>query len=110
MWSCILTCLGFAGRFLRISSPVLAYLNEAVYPLFILHLTVITVIGYFVVTWDVDLWAKYVFITTMTIAVILAVYHLLIRPFDVMRLLFGVKPRPGRHAAVAPANGQAMEQ
>lgn len=110
VWSCILTCLGFAGRFLRISSPILAYLNEAVYPLFILHLTVITLIGYFVVTWDVNLWVKYVFITTMTIVVILTAYHLLIRPFNFMRLLFGVKRRPGRRTAVAPANGQVIEQ
>lgn len=94
MWSCILTCLGYASRFLRISSPILGYLNEAVYPLFILHLTVITLIGYFAVNWEVNLWIKYVFITTTTIVVILIVYHLLIRPFNFVRLLFGVKPRP----------------
>lgn len=91
VWSCILTCLGFAGRYLRHGSPVLGYLNEAVYPLFILHLTIITVLGYFIVTWNVNLWIKYGVITTGTIVLVLLMYHFLIRPFAWMRLLFGVK-------------------
>lgn len=90
VWSCILTCLGFAGRY-RVGSPILGYLNEAVYPLFILHLTIITVLGYFVVAWDMNLWIKYSVITTGTIVLVLFMYHFLIRPFAIMRLLFGVK-------------------
>jgi glucan biosynthesis protein C len=102
VWTCILTCLGFAGRYLRVSSPMLSYLNEAVYPLFILHLTVITVLGYFVVEWNIDLWPKYLFITTATIVIILAIYHFLIRPYAAMRLAFGVKPKPIDSANAAP--------
>ena len=93
VWSCILTCLGFAGRYLQRPSSVLSYLNEAVYPLFILHLTTITVLSFYIVTWHVSLAAKYFLITTLTIIIILVVYHWLIRPFDKMRLLFGVKPK-----------------
>ena len=95
VWTSILTCLGFAARYLQKFSPVLGYLNEAVYPLFILHLTVITILGYFVVGWQVALWLKYLFVTSTTLVGILAAYHFLIRPFNVMRLLFGVKPKGG---------------
>ena len=94
VWSCILTCLGFAGRYLRHSNPVLLYLNEAVYPLFILHLTTITILGYYIVKWEISLLLKYFLITTLTILMILAFYHFLIRPFNLMRLMFGVKPKP----------------
>ena len=93
VWSCLLTCLGFASHYLRFSNRVLTYLNEAVYPLFILHLTVTIVLSYFVVSWDLNLWAKYLLVTTATIFIILALYHCLIRPWNMMRWLFGVKAR-----------------
>ena len=92
-WCCLLSCLGFAGRYLRFSSPALSYLNEAVYPLFILHLTFIVALGFLVVGLDWGLWQKYFFVTTGTIVLVLACYHFLIRPFNIMRLLFGVKPK-----------------
>ena len=92
-WCCILTCLGFAGRHLRFNSPALAFLSEAVYPLFILHLTIITILGYWVVEQPWALSVKYMAITTGTIVLTLACYRWCIRPFNSMRLLFGVKPK-----------------
>ena len=85
------------------SDMALAYLNEAVYPLFILHLTVIAMLGYFVTPLDLSVAAKYLLITTSTITICLASYHLLIRPFNWMRWLFGVKPKPSHSPATAAA-------
>ncbi len=95
VWSAILCCLGMVGRYCRAHSRVLAYLNEAVYPLFILHLPVIVILGYWVVQWEWGLWQKYLFISGMTGTVVILFYHVAIRPFDAMRYLFGVRPRPG---------------
>jgi len=92
-WCCLLTCLGFAAQHLRFSNRVLVYLNESVYPLFILHLTVIAMLGYVITPFDVSIAAKYMLITTLTIVICLASYHLLIRPFNTMRFLFGVKAK-----------------
>jgi len=102
-WCCILSCLGFAGRHLRFNSPALAFLNEAVYPLFILHLTIITILGYWVVEQPWALSVKYMAITTGTIVLTLASYGWCIRPFNSMRLLFGVKPKA---AVIAPVPNQ----
>ncbi len=93
VWSCLLTCVGYAARYLQRQSVVIEFLNESVYPLFILHLTIMTAIGFFVVQWHVDLWLKYLVITTATFALVLVIFHCLIRPFDAMRFLFGVKPK-----------------
>lgn len=93
VWSCILTCLGFAGHHLNFSTRISSYLNEAVYPLFILHLTIIVILSYFVVEWDTNLWLKYFVITTATIFAVLGIYHVAIRPFNSMRMLFGVKQK-----------------
>jgi len=91
VWCAILTCVGYAGRYLRATTPGLSYLNEAVFPLFILHLTIIEILGFWVVGLDWSLWLKYLVITTLTIVLVLLIYQLLIRPFGFMRLLFGVK-------------------
>ena len=91
VWCAILTCVGYAGRYLRATTPGLSYLNEAVFPLFILHLTIIEILGFWVVGLDWSLWFKYLVITTLTIVLVLLIYQLLIRPFGFMRLLFGVK-------------------
>jgi glucan biosynthesis protein C len=85
---------------LRFSNRALAYLNEAVYPLFILHLSVIAMLGYVVTPLDWSIAAKYLTITTLTIAICLGTYHVAIRPFNVMRLLFGVKAKPSEAIAV----------
>jgi glucan biosynthesis protein C len=99
-WCCLMTCLGYAGQYLRFSNRALAYLNEAVYPLFILHLSVIAMLGYVVTPLDWSIAAKYLTITTLTIAICLGTYHVAIRPFNVMRLLFGVKAKPSEAIAV----------
>ena len=91
VWCAILTCVGYADRYLRATTPGLSYLNEAVFPLFILHLTIIEILGFWVVGLDWSLWLKYLVITTLTIVLVLLIYQLLIRPFGFMRLLFGVK-------------------
>jgi glucan biosynthesis protein C len=104
-WCCLLSCLGYAGRYLRFSNSALAYLNEAVYPLFILHLTVIAFMAYLVtpLTWSIA--AKYFVITTSTIAICLLTYHLMIRPFNFMRLLFGVRPKAHPEPATTSLEG-----
>ena len=100
-WCCLLSCLGFAGRYLQFSNPVLSYLNEAVYPLFILHLTFIAALGFEVVGLGWGIGQKYLFITTGTIVLVLGCYHFLIRPFNIMRLLFGVKPKTSAKKVVS---------
>ncbi len=49
--------LGYGKQFLSRSSRALAYLNEMAYSLYILHQTVIIVVGYHVVQWDMNLYA-----------------------------------------------------
>ena len=92
IWCSILCCIGFAGRYLRFNCRALEYFNRAVYPLFILHLTTQTVLGYYLVRTDWNIWTKYLLLTTVTIVMILFVYNYLIRPFRFMCLVFGVKP------------------
>lgn len=100
VWCAILSCLGFAGRYLQFGGPVLSYLTEAVYPLFILHLTTLVVFGYFVVGLCWPVWAKFLVLTSATLLFVLCIYHIAIRPFNAVRMLFGVKPKSATTSVV----------
>jgi surface polysaccharide O-acyltransferase-like enzyme len=93
-WCWILTFFGFGFRHLTQSKPILAYANEAVLPFYILHQTVLLSIGYFVVQWRVPDVLKWLMISVSSFATIMLLYEFLVRRFNVMRFLFGMKPLP----------------
>ena len=91
-WCCILAALGLGMHYLNFSTPFLRHANEAVLPFYILHQTVILCVGYFVVQWLIPDLFKWIIILVTSLAIIMAIYEFLIRPFNVMRFLFGLKP------------------
>jgi len=90
-WFFSLTFFGFGMKHLNFNKPLLKYANEAVLPFYILHQTVLLVIGYFVVQWAIPDLAKWALILVSSFIVIMAVYELIVRRFNVMRVLFGMK-------------------
>jgi len=92
-WCWVLTILGFAKRYLQRNSTILQYCNEAVYPIFILHFTVSVALSYWIVqcSADIGVWTKFGIVSLWTFVIIMATYHFVIRPFSLMRLLFGLK-------------------
>lgn len=95
-WFWLAAMMGFAHRYLTSTNRFLRYANEAVLPLYVLHQTVILVIGYYIVQMDTPIIVKYVLVTTLSFAVIAALYEPLIRRFNILRFLFGMKPRRPR--------------
>ena len=87
------------GAYLNFSTPFLAHANEAVLPFYILHQTVILCVGYFVVQWPIPDLFNWAIILVTSLAVIMGIYEFLIRPFNVMRFLFGLKPLRKQPAA-----------
>jgi len=70
-----------------------------VLPFYILHQTVILSVAYFVVQWAIPDLLKWLIVVPVSFAIIMLLYEFLVRRFNVMRFLFGMKPRP--KAAVA---------
>jgi glucans biosynthesis protein C len=93
-WSWLVCILGLGVRFLDKEHSLRTPLNEAVLPFYILHQTVILVIGYFVVQWDWSNWSKFAVIMPCSFLVTVCLYYYLVRPFNVMRFLFGMTPLP----------------
>ena len=111
-WCFIVAILGFGRKHLNFSTPFLSYANEAVLPFYILHQTVILSVGYFVVQWAIPDLLRWVIVLVVSFPIIMAVYEFLVRRYNVMRFLFGMKPLPKAPAAqpqeAAPASGPGM--
>jgi len=95
-WSWIAMILGYARRYLNFSNAVLTYCGQVVYPFFILHQTVIIVIGYYVIEWPVSGAVAYLLIVASTFLCCGVLYEGLIRRVNVLRLMFGMKWQQGR--------------
>jgi hypothetical protein len=90
-WCWLLAILGLGSRFLNRNNRFLSYANEAVLPFYILHQTIIISIGFYVVQWNIGIPLKYLIISTSSFAAIMAIYDLLVRRFNVLRFLFGMR-------------------
>lgn len=94
-WGWVLGLIGYGKRYLNRKAKPLNYLNQAVYPFYIIHQTVIVILTYYFVQLQDDILSKYLFTVGITFFVTMGLYHLLIRPYPVMRFLFGMKPKTG---------------
>jgi surface polysaccharide O-acyltransferase-like enzyme len=91
IWSIILTLIGFAKKHLNISSSILQYLNQAVFPFFIIHQTIIVAIGYWIVQMKVSILTKYLLLSICSSIIIYALYEYVIRRTKLTRFLYGMK-------------------
>ncbi|MCP4217573.1 MAG: acyltransferase family protein [bacterium] len=84
--------LGAGKKYLNKNSALLSYTNEAVLPFYILHQTVILVIGYYVVSLQIPVMIKFAGILLSSFAAIMALY-VIIKRVPATRFIFGMKPR-----------------
>jgi glucan biosynthesis protein C len=74
----------------KILDKVRRYANEAVLPFYIIHQTVIVMIGFYVVKWEAGVMAKYLMIVMATFVITLLLYEI-VRRTNLTRSLFGMK-------------------
>ena len=92
-WSWVLMLVGYAKKYIDKPHRIHGYVNEAIYPFFILHQTIIVILAYYVVKINEAIITKYFFILLVTFIISLFIYHILIRPYNITRLLFGMNAR-----------------
>jgi glucans biosynthesis protein C len=90
-WFTVITIIAYGQHYLNKPHPWLSKISEGLYPFYILHQSVIIAIGYYVCQWNWSIGAKYWAICFLTLISCVGFYLLLIRPFNAMRFLFGVK-------------------
>lgn len=90
-WSCGITAIGFAKQYLNRNSGLRGLANEAIYPFYLLHQPVIVVIGYFIIKQDIAVQWKAIIILLLSFTLTAGIYWFLIRPFNLLRVIFGMK-------------------
>jgi len=90
-WCWLFAILGFGMRYLSFDRPWLRYANESVMPFYILHQTILLVLGYYIMAWNVHDALKWALVFTLSFAVIILLCTLLIQKVDPLRFLFGMK-------------------
>jgi glucan biosynthesis protein C len=91
-WCCLIALLGYGRQFLNFTNRFLAYFSEAGYPLYIIHQTVIVILGFYVVQWQAGVLVKLLTIMVGSFAITTALYDLVVRRTNVTRFLFGMRP------------------
>jgi glucan biosynthesis protein C len=90
-WFWLVAILGFGSKYLNFNNGLLKYSNEAVLPFYILHQTIIVIMGFYIASWGVGVIMKYLILSTVSFALIIALYDLVIKRVKVLRFLFGMK-------------------
>jgi hypothetical protein len=90
-WAWILAIIGYAATYLNKPGKMLKYANEAVYPFYILHQTVMIALGYYLKNVEMSLFAKFSIMAIGTFGISWLIYEFGIRRFAWIRPLFGMK-------------------
>lgn len=90
-WSWVATLIGFARHYLNYSTDGLEYCNGIVYPFFILHQTIIIIIGYYIIDWGMGGVYEFLAIVLGTFALSIFIIEMVIKKSNILRLLFGLK-------------------
>jgi len=90
-WFWLIAILGYGQQYLNFTNSLQKYANQAAYPFYILHQTVIVVIGFYVVQWEVNLWVKFLVIAVIAFFATLLLYDVGVKRTNLTRFLFGLK-------------------
>lgn len=92
-WFVGLTAMGFCFKYLTFNSKFRKYANEAIYPFYLLHQPIILLIGFYMKDLEMNVTLKAIYLTFSSFTASVGIYILLIRPFNFMRVVFGLKVR-----------------
>jgi|SRR5579871_6031444 len=93
IWFLILAVIGYAKKYLNFTNNFLKYANQAVYPFYILHQTLIVAFGYYVVQWQLPIFLKMIILIAACFISLFLLYNYIIKPFILTRILYGLKPK-----------------
>jgi hypothetical protein len=86
----VLTVLALAYRYLNKKSPSLSYFNEAVYPFYIVHQTIIIVLAYNLAPLELGPIIEPLSVIILTVLLCFVCFEI-IRRSDILKPLFGVR-------------------
>ncbi|MCB9259143.1 MAG: acyltransferase family protein [Ignavibacteriales bacterium] len=90
----IFAAFGFAYKYLNKPSPILNYLSQAAYPVYIIHMIFLYLAAYLILPLKFNLNINIILITLFTFVSCMLAYEFIIRRLNLIRPLFGLKIIP----------------
>jgi peptidoglycan/LPS O-acetylase OafA/YrhL len=81
----------FGRRYLNRGGRFVIYASEAALPVYILHLPVLGMIGFYVIQFDLPIVIEYIAILILSLMVSVLLYEILVKRFNIVRFFFGLK-------------------
>lgn len=91
LWLTLIVVLGYGKKYLSIGGRWLNYINQAAFPIYIIHQTILLIIGFLVLRIGLGVGWEYLLIMISSFLICIGIYELIIRRIAVTRWLFGVK-------------------
>ncbi|MBS4211204.1 MULTISPECIES: hypothetical protein [Neobacillus] len=91
VWLTLAVILGFGHKFLNFPHKAIPYMNEAAFPIYIIHQSVLVVIGYYVLTINLGMILSFFLIMVLTLLISWLIYEFIIKRTAITRWIFGVK-------------------
>jgi peptidoglycan/LPS O-acetylase OafA/YrhL len=108
-WTCALAAIAYGARYLNSNTPFRKLANEAIYPFYLLHQPVIIIYGYYITQWDISVLTKALLITIFSFTTSVGLYWFFIRPFNSMRVIFGMRKKKTKDAETKTENSIYFE-
>ena len=90
-WFWISFFIGLFMKFFNFSNDTLKELSISVYPIYLIHQTIIVVIGYYIINIDINIFLQYAIICLVTIFLSLLFYYFILKKIPFLRIFFGIK-------------------
>jgi peptidoglycan/LPS O-acetylase OafA/YrhL len=104
-WSCGLAAIGYARHYLNRDSSFRKVANEAIYPFYLLHQPVILILGFFLIKVEMTDFTRFLLLIVSSFGITCAIYWYLVRPFNLSRVIFGMKPLKDRKKTIEEREG-----
>ncbi len=91
-WCWLIAIYGYGRKYLTKQNKYISYLSKIALPIYIIHLTVIIMIGFYVLQWEVHWVIKFLIVSTVSLVIIILLCEL-IKTNNVTRFIFGMRPK-----------------
>lgn len=108
-WLLSLALLGLAMRYLTFTTRPQRYLTYAAFPVYLLHMPILTICAYYVLKLPSPWYIQLLLIVAVTVTLAFGIFDLVVRRTPVTRFLFGVPRREPKGAMPSVSSASAMQ-
>ena len=91
-WCWLIAIYGYGKKLLTQPNSIINYLSKIALPIYIIHLTVIIAIGFYVLQWEAH-WAVKFLVVSISSVFLTILLCILIKTNNITRFIFGMRPK-----------------